>query len=213
MGRARTIPLPAKGATPGVKAALSVALMAGCLLMAACQSRTSACTDCFANLAMVDQHGRSLSLSSLAGRTVLIDFIYTSCPGPCGTLTSRLARVADGLAPLMGSRLTFVSVTIDPEHDGATQLLAFAKKHGAEMPGWLFLTASPLSVDELLARFGLHREREPDGEMAHMEEVFLVGPDGRELRRYNGELLKPRALMADIRQAAEAPRGRPQSAG
>jgi protein SCO1/2 len=180
----------------------SVAMLLG-VLAAGCQSR-SACVDCLPRVALTDQHGQRVDFASLKGKTVLLDFIYTSCPGPCATLTDRLSKTAAALGPLLGSRVAFVSITIDPEHDGARQLAEFARAHGADYRGWLFLTGSPRAVDQVLADYRLAREREPSGEMAHIEAVFLLGPDGRVVRRYDGEMVKARRVAADVRQAAAA---------
>src|SRR5271156_4719511 len=43
--------------------------------------------DCLPDLTLTDQFGHDVSLASLKGRPVLVDFIYTSCPGPCPMLT------------------------------------------------------------------------------------------------------------------------------
>jgi len=48
--------------------------------------------------------------------------------------------------------------------------------------------------------FKLIRQREPDGTVDHIIGVFLLGPDGRELREYNGEILKANNVAADIQK-------------
>jgi cytochrome oxidase Cu insertion factor (SCO1/SenC/PrrC family) len=70
-----------------------------------------------------------------------------------------------------------------------------------ERPGWLFLTGSPSAIDDLLKNFKLVRQREGDGSVDHIIGVFLLGPDGRELREYNGEILRPDNIEADINKA------------
>ena len=64
-----------------------------------------------------------------------------------------------------------------------------------------FLTGSPSAVDEVLKNFQLIRQREEDGSVDHIVGVFLLGPDGRELREYNGEILKADSIAADINKA------------
>lgn len=155
--------------------------------------------DCLPALQMQDQGGRQLMLSSLKGKPVLVDFIYTSCPGPCLTLTQKMARVAAQMAPALGNRFTMVSITIDPEHDGPHQLAQYAHQQGAEDPGWLFLTASPATVDRVLADFQLRRVRQADGSVAHLAGVFILGPDGRERREYDGEVVKVKTMVGDLR--------------
>jgi protein SCO1 len=157
--------------------------------------------DCLPSLKLTDQHNQPVVLSSLKGKPVLIDFIYTSCPGPCLTETQKMAKVADKLSKELGSKVILLSVTVDPEHDGPHQLLEYAKKQDVERPGWYFLTGSPATIDEVLSNFKLIRQREPDGSVDHIIGVFLLGPDGRELREYNGEILKADSVTVDINKA------------
>jgi protein SCO1 len=158
-------------------------------------------TDCLPSLKLTDQHNQPLVLSSLKGKPVLVDFIYTSCPGPCLTETQKMAKVADKLSAELGTKVVLLSVTVDPEHDGPQQLLEYTKRQDVERPGWYFLTGSPQTIDEVLSNFKLIRQREPDGTVDHIIGVFLLGPDGRELREYNGEILKADNVKADINKA------------
>ena len=64
--------------------------------------------------------------------------------------------------------------------------------------GWLFLTGAPGAIDATLKNFKLVRQREDDGSVDHVIGVFLLGPDGRELREYNGEIMKADTITADI---------------
>ena len=156
-----------------------------------------------ANLTLTDQNGKNVSLASLKGKPALFDFIYTSCPGPCLMLTSRMRLIANRLGPLLGSKVWFVSVTVDPEHDGPGELLNYAKQQGADHDGWLFLTGSPADIEQLMNQFKLVRQREADGTVDHVLEFFLVGPDGRQLYQYAASHAEPALVSSDIRQAAE----------
>jgi protein SCO1/2 len=158
-------------------------------------------TDCLPAIKLLDQHDKPVVLSAFKGKAVLVNFIYTSCPGPCLTETLKMAKVADRVSQELGSKVILLSVTVDPEHDRPAQLLQYAQRQGVERPGWLFLTGSPSAVDEVLKNFKLIRQREEDGSVDHIVGVFLLGPDGRELREYNGEILKADSIEADINKA------------
>jgi len=160
--------------------------------------------DCLPKTTLVDQHGNRFSLDSLKGRPVLVDFIYTSCPGPCLMLTAKLANVALRLGPDLGSKVAMISITIDPEHDSPQALLKYSREQGAEDQGWTFLTGSPAEIDHVMNLLKLRREIEPDGSVAHVADMFLIGPDGHELREYSGSIAKPQDIAADLRKAASA---------
>ncbi len=166
--------------------------------------RVNGSADCLPDITLTDQNGKKVSLSSLKGKPVLFDFIYTTCPGPCLTLTSRMRTVANRLGPMLGSKVWFVSVTVDPEHDNPARLLDYARQLGADQNGWLFLTGSPADIDRLMAQFKLVRQRESDGSVDHVLEFFLVGPDGRQLYQYVGSRADASTIARDLEQAAQA---------
>jgi protein SCO1/2 len=156
--------------------------------------------DCLPNLTLVDQRGDSMNLASLKGQYVLIDFIYTSCAGTCPMLTSKMEATQQRLAPDLAGKVRLVSVTLDPEHDNPAQLLKYADAHGAK-PGWLFLTGTPAQIDGYLAIFRIKRSREPSGAIDHVTTSFLLGPDGHQIRQYDGIAVKPETMAADVGRA------------
>jgi protein SCO1/2 len=149
---------------------------------------------------LVDQNGNTVALTSLKGKPMVVDFIYTSCPGPCLMETAKLANVARGLGSDIGSKVTIVSISVDPEHDGPKQLLEYSRQQGADEKGWYFLTGGPAEVDQALAGFKLSRQVEPDGSVGHMVDMMLIGPDGRLIREYNGEVVKAKDIVDDVKK-------------
>ena len=158
-------------------------------------------SDCLPNVTLLDQNGQSFNLSSLTGEYVLINFIYTGCSGTCPMLTSKMSLVEKKLGPELGKKVRLVSVTLDPEHDHSAQLLKYANEHGANGADWIFLTGTPAQVDEYLAVFKIKRTHEADGSIDHVTTSFLLGPDGRQIRQYDGISVTPATLADDIHRA------------
>ena len=154
--------------------------------------------NCLPEVSLIDQHGASVSLASLKGKPVLIDFIYTSCASTCPMLTAKMAAVAHQLGPALGADVTIVSITLDPEHDTPAELAKYAKSHGADDNGWIFLTGPPAKIDQVLALFNLRRTRESDGSITHSIEAFLLGPDGHQVRQYSALDVSPDDVVADV---------------
>jgi protein SCO1/2 len=152
------------------------------------------------NAKLVDQNGNQVALTSLKGKPMVVDFIYTSCPGPCLMETAKLANVALRLGNDLGSKVTIVSISVDPEHDGPKQLLDYSRQQGADQKGWYFLTGGPAEVDQALAGFKLSRQVEPDGSVGHLVDMMLIGPDGRLIREYNGEVVKAKDIVDDVKK-------------
>jgi protein SCO1/2 len=149
---------------------------------------------------LVDQNGNTVSLASLKGKPLVVDFIYTSCPGPCLMETAKLANVALRLGNDLGSKVTIVSISVDPEHDGPKQLLDYSRQQGANEKGWYFLTGGPAEIDQALAGFRLSRQVESDGSVSHLVDMMLIGPDGHLIREYNGEVVKAQDIVDDVKK-------------
>lgn len=136
--------------------------------------------------ALVDQDGHVLALESLRGTAVLLDFVYTSCPGPCPIQTSARARVQRDLPEALRPRVHFVSISLDPERDTPDALRAYALARGADLARWSFLTGELAAVDAVLESYGVGRVREPDGKLEHVVVTFLIDPQGVIVKRYFG---------------------------
>jgi protein SCO1 len=158
-------------------------------------------SDCLPDLTLLNQNGRSVNLSSLKGDYVLINFIYTSCAGTCPMLTAKMAQVEKKLAPELAKKVRLVSVTLDPEHDHSAQLLKYADEHGANGADWIFLTGTPAQIDHYLEIFLIKRTREADGSIDHVTTSFLLGPDGRQIRQYDGLAVTPSTMAEDVDRA------------
>ena len=136
--------------------------------------------------ALVDQDGRALSLESLRGKWVLLDFVYASCPGPCPILTATHVRVQRELPPPARSRVWFASISLDPARDTPEKLRAYATARGADLASWSFLTGPPETVDAVLRSYGVGTVPEPNGEIQHVVVTFLIDAGGRIQKRYFG---------------------------
>ncbi|HLH78221.1 MAG TPA: SCO family protein [Candidatus Binataceae bacterium] len=158
--------------------------------------------NCLPSIALTDQSGAKVVLSSLKGEPALVDFIYTSCPGPCEVLTAKMARVADRLGSALGTKVRIISFSLDPARDNPAALKSFAEKFNANRRGWLFLTGSPATIDAALKGFGVRRTEAPDGTIAHTLTVFLIGPSGRQRRIYDSVQVKPQVMAAEAKALA-----------
>ena len=135
---------------------LGIVSLAAVLTLSACGNREARGdypaangNNCLPDLSLIDQHGSTVSLASLKGKPVLIDFIYTSCASTCPMLTAKMAAIAHQLGPALGADVTIVSISLDPEHDSPAELEKYAKSHGADAKGWIFLTGPPAKIDQV----------------------------------------------------------------
>jgi protein SCO1/2 len=154
------------------------------------------------DFALIDQRGEVVSLESLRGKIVLLDFIFTRCPGPCPILTSTHASAERLLSPELRARTHFVSISIDPLRDTPEDMARYGAVRGADLEHWSFLTGAPPVVEAVVAAYGIGTTRNADGELEHIVATFLIDRDGRIVRRYLGLDHEPRQLVAELEAAA-----------
>jgi len=147
-----------------------------------------------------DQSGRPLALSDLRGKVVLLTFIYSSCADVCPLITASLAALQRRLAPEERGRVFFISITVEPEMDTPAVLRAYAKRHGADLSSWAFLSGSPKAVREVWQSFGLTVNRRVKGIVDHPGWTLLIDREGMVRYRYLGGILEVETILEDIRK-------------
>ncbi|MCC6967455.1 MAG: SCO family protein [Nitrospira sp.] len=104
---------------------------------------------------LVDQDSQAQRMDRLLeGRTVVIDFVYTSCKTSCSILSAIMGQVEQRVRDRLGDHLLLVSLTVDPAHDTPAQLKEYAAKFSAT-PHWHWLTGSMPDVKQALRAFGI----------------------------------------------------------
>jgi protein SCO1/2 len=152
---------------------------------------------------LIDQDGNPKSLADWRGRVVLLDFIWTRCPGPCPILTGLHVQVQRELPRALREKVQIVSISLDPVRDTPTVLREYAAKRGADLAGWSFLTGAPDAVDAVLKSYGIGSAKAPDGQIEHVVATFLIDGEGQIRRRYVGlEGHAPSELVRDIERLA-----------
>jgi cytochrome oxidase Cu insertion factor (SCO1/SenC/PrrC family) len=86
---------------------------------------------------LVNQNGQAFGSAQIAGKIWIADFIYTTCPGPCPMISSRMSELQK---PLEKTDVHLVSFSVDPEKDTTEVLRGYAEKLQAEPVRWDFLT-------------------------------------------------------------------------
>jgi protein SCO1/2 len=107
------------------------------------------------DVSVYDQDGRRLKFRSelIAGRTVAVNFIFTTCRTVCPPLTIAMRAIQRELAGRVGRDIWLISVSVDPAVDRPERLRTFAESFGAGA-GWTFVTGDKTEIDRLLKAFG-----------------------------------------------------------
>lgn len=158
---------------------------------------------------LIDQANRPVTLASFGDRALVIDFIYTECPGPCPVQTSNQVALQKRIPEALRDRIHFVSISLDPAVDRPAVLERYATERGADLSTWSFLTGPPEVVAPLVRRYGVGSVRKPDGTIDHTLITFLVR-DGRVMERYAMSAGQGDRLLADLVALVSEPEPEPE---
>ena len=145
------------------------------------------------------QDERRLSLGDLRGKVVVLTFIYTTCTDTCPLLTAKMAALQPRLGSDFAQRVSFVSVTVDPERDTPAMLKGYGTAHGVRFDGWAFLTGTPAEIREVAKRYGVFYKRTARGDVDHTFLTSLIDARGRLRVQYLGVRFDPTELLNDVR--------------
>lgn len=147
---------------------------------------------------LIDQEGRPFSFAALSKKTVLVNFIFTSCPVKCPAQTQAIVGIQRALSKDLAPRVRFVSVTVDPERDSTAVLKRYAIALGADLSGWSFVTGNESDLNWLYRFFSVGVNAIDGGQYDHQMGAYLLDARGRVMQRYTGDLDQPR-LLREIR--------------
>ena len=150
------------------------------------------------DFALTSQDNRPVALADLRGRVVALTFIYTSCTDTCPVLTALMVKVQQDLGAAFGSKVAFVSITVDPERDTPEALKKYAEDFGADLRGWSFLTGSPKAISDVEHRYGVVAKKADDGDIDHTLLTSLIDTSGTMRVQYLGYSFDPREFRSDL---------------
>jgi len=148
-----------------------------------------------ANLRLVNQLGDTVSLDSLKGKVICIDFFFTHCASICPILTRNMRHMQDALFASDNAKradaadtnfVQFLSLTVDPAHDSPSVLRRYADKYGVNSDVWWMLTGPKKTIYDFALKelkLGLQDSVSVDSNFVHTDYIALLDKD-RVIRGY-----------------------------
>ncbi|MBL51700.1 MAG: SCO family protein [Candidatus Marinimicrobia bacterium] len=144
------------------------------------------------SFSFLTQNGEKFSEQNLIKKATVLDFIFTSCAGPCPMMTSNMKDMYEDYKNV--SEVQFVSITVDPLIDNQEILRQYAIAHGVRDDRWKFLTSDLEAIKDLKKNgFMLYADQLPQG---HAIKFILIDADGQIRKYYDGT---EKASMAVLR--------------
>lgn len=134
---------------------------------------------------LVDENGLAFGKKNLAGKLVIADFFFTSCPSICPKLTNAMKEVYQRFKD-RSDDVHFVSISVDPKTDTPEVLKKFMLDNQLDRPNWHCLTGNEkdiyqVVVDKMRVHVG-QKEAVPGGDglydIPHLAHLALFDQNG-----------------------------------
>jgi protein SCO1/2 len=147
---------------------------------------------------VVTQDGREVRFYSdlVAGKTVAMNFVFTTCTTICPPMGAYFGRLQDELGDRLGRDVHLISVSVDPDTDTPERMAEWGARFGAR-DGWTLVTGEVHDIERLLKALGVFT---PD--VQDHAPVALIGNDAAGAWTRASGLARPTELAALIDRAA-----------
>ena len=153
------------------------------------------------NMTFTNQLGKTVSLDSLKGKILVIDFFFTKCPTICPGMARSMKKLQDSYTNSKDSIVQFISISIDPERDSFPRLREFANRYTSNHDSWWFVMGNKqdiydFAIKEIKANVA---DVGADTAFPHTENFFLLDRDRVVRGWYNGfDTIRQAQLVRDI---------------
>lgn len=156
---------------------------------------------------LTERSGQSITDADLAGKILVVNFVFTSCSLKCREVNDRMTEIQQSVREM--SDVQLVSLTVDPGSDTPTVLRKFADSFQADARRWLFLTGEKAELYHLMESSFIPRSPEladliPGG-FINTDRIMLVAPTGEVCSMFQG--LQPgvaKAVVTEINRIRKA---------
>jgi protein SCO1 len=157
---------------------------------------------------LTDRNGRSVTRADLAGKFLVVNFVFTSCSLSCRAVNDRMEEIQRRVADATDVQL--VSLTVDPRTDTPAVLAKFADSFHADTNRWLFLTGDKAELYRLIETSFISKSPELEeiipGGFTSTDRILLVDQNGNVSASFNGlNRGVAGAVVAEIEKSRKSP--------
>lgn len=130
------------------------------------------------NFSVEDMIGEDQYLRPQEDETVLVEFIYTTCPTICQVAGGDFAELRNALVQ-SGKHVRLISISFDPVNDTYEAPGDYAELHTATGSPWTVARVSNEQRTQVLDFFNVTVIPDEWGGFQHNTAVLMIDPDGR----------------------------------
>jgi cytochrome oxidase Cu insertion factor (SCO1/SenC/PrrC family) len=131
---------------------------------------------------LTDQDGHSMSMASLKGKAVVMEFMDPHCTDICPIVSQEFIEAYKDLTPAARSRVVFLAVNVNEYHAKVSDMAAFTdEQHLNTVPTWHFLTGPVPLLKTIWHAYGEEVDDPgPNADVIHSSYMFFISPQGKE---------------------------------
>jgi protein SCO1/2 len=131
---------------------------------------------------LTDQNGRTMSLSELRGKVVVLEFMDPHCVDICPIVSQEFVDAYHELGPA-AARVVFAAINVNQYHASVAAMAAYSREHGLTgIPSWHFFTGPLTALQAAWRDYGIEVQApSPNADIIHTSAVYFLGPTGQEM--------------------------------
>ena len=130
---------------------------------------------------LTDQDGRTVPLSGLRGKVVVLEFMDPHCTDICPLVSQEFVDAYHDLGR-SAPNVVFAAVNVNQYFNRVPDVLAYSRAHQLiTIPGWHFLTGPAAALQAVWRAYHVEVQApSPDADIVHTSAVYFIGHGGTE---------------------------------
>jgi cytochrome oxidase Cu insertion factor (SCO1/SenC/PrrC family) len=130
---------------------------------------------------LTDQAGRTMTLSALRGKVVVLEFMDPHCTDICPIVSQEFVDAYHKLGPA-ARNVAFVAINVNQYHASVADMAAYTRQQALNtIPGWHFFTGPVPALKTAWRDYNIAVEApNPDADIVHTSALYFIDAQGRE---------------------------------
>ena len=130
---------------------------------------------------LTDQNGHAISLSSMRGKAVVLEFMDPHCVDICPIVSQEFVDAYHDLGA-QASKVIFVAINVNKYFASVTDMKTFTNEHRLNtIPSWHFLTGPVAGLPAIWHAYGIDViAPTPTSDIIHTSVMYFIDPKGHE---------------------------------
>jgi cytochrome oxidase Cu insertion factor (SCO1/SenC/PrrC family) len=130
---------------------------------------------------LTDQDGRTVPLSRLRGKVVVLEFMDPHCTDICPLVSQEFIDAYHDLGRSAGD-VVFAAVNVNQYYNRVRDVMAYSRDHQLiTIPDWHFFTGPVAALRAVWRSYNIEVEaRSPNADIVHTSVIYFISPGGTE---------------------------------